>query len=260
MTHLLKVSGVSKAYGGLRVLESVDFQINPGEIVGVIGPNGSGKSTMLNAISGFTSIDKGEVHLQGKALHNLSPHRIVDSGIARTFQLPSMPEKMTVMEVVMAAYTRDHGLLGTLLHSPAQRQAEKDARDKAERLFRELLLDKVRNNAASALSGGQKKLLSVACALMGSPKLLMLDEPTAGVHPNLRQEMVATLKRINAQGLSMMVVEHDMHFIGELCDRCIVLDRGHIVASCKPSELSNNERVLEAYLGRSARIAKGAAA
>ncbi|MGE8051406.1 ABC transporter ATP-binding protein [Pseudomonas monteilii] len=260
MKQLLKVSGVSKAYGGLRVLESVDFEINEGEIVGVIGPNGSGKSTMLNAISGFTDIDSGEVQLGGKALHNLRPHSIVENGIARTFQLPAMPDKMTVMEVIMAAYTRDHGLWGSLFRSRAQRQAEDEAREKASGLLKELLLEQVRDNAASALSGGQKKLLSVACALMGSPRLLMLDEPTAGVHPNLRQEMVATLKRINSQGLSMMVVEHDMHFIGELCDRCIVLDRGHIVASCKPSELSNNERVLEAYLGRSARQAKGAAA
>lgn len=260
MKQLLNVKGVSKAYGGLRVLESVDFDIKEGEIVGVIGPNGSGKSTMLNAISGFTSIDHGEVILDGKALQNLTPHHIVDSGIARTFQLPAMPDKMTVMEVIMAAHTRNHGLCGSLFRSSAQRQAEEETIEKANVLLKELLLEKVRNNAASALSGGQKKLLSVACALMGKPRLLMLDEPTAGVHPNLRQEMVATLKRINSQGLSMMVVEHDMHFIGELCDRCIVLDRGHIVASCKPSELSNNERVLEAYLGRSARSAKGAAA
>lgn len=253
MSALLKVTGVAKAYGGNRVLESIDFDLRPGEIIGVIGPNGSGKSTLLNAISGFTPIDSGEILLQGRALHGMAPHRIVEQGLARTFQLPAMPEKMTVMEVLLAASTAHHGFWGSLLGSRGHRQAELAGRERAEQLLDELLLRKVRDNAAAALSGGQKKLLSVACALMGKPQLLMLDEPTAGVHPNLRRDMVQTLQRINRQGLALMIVEHDMHFIRDLCHRCIVLDRGRIVAVCTPPELSSNEHVLEAYLGRGAR-------
>lgn len=260
MSPLLQVSGVAKAYGGNRVLESIDFKIRPGEIVGVIGPNGSGKSTLLNAISGFTPVDSGQILLQGTPLQSATPHDIVSHGLARTFQLPAMPEKMTVMEVLLAASTAEHGFWSSLLGTRANRDAERLGRERAEQLLDELLLRNVRDNAAAALSGGQKKLLSVACALMGKPRLLMLDEPTAGVHPNLRRDMVQTLQRLNEQGLSLMIVEHDMHFIRDLCHRCIVLDRGHIVATCTPAELSSNESVLEAYLGRGAQQPKVAIA
>lgn len=260
MRTLLKVVGVAKAYGGNQVLEKIDFEVHPGEIIGVIGPNGSGKSTLLNAISAFTPVDRGEIVLNGQPLQGMAPHRIVEQGLARTFQLPAMPQKMTVMEVLLAASTAHHGFWGSLLGSPSHRQAELAGRDRAEQLLDELLLRQVRDNAAAALSGGQKKLLSVACALMGKPQLLMLDEPTAGVHPNLRRDMVQTLQRINRQGLAMMIVEHDMHFIRDLCHRCIVLDRGQIVAVCTPAELSSNAHVLEAYLGRGASQPKEAIA
>jgi len=260
MNALLKVTGMAKAYGGNQVLASVDFEVRPGEIIGVIGPNGSGKSTLLNAISGFTPIDRGEVLLQGRPLQGMPAHRIVEQGLARTFQLPSMPDKMTVMEVLLAASTTAHGFWGSLLGSRANREAERAGRARAEQLLDELLLRKVRDNAAAALSGGQKKLLSVACALMGKPQLLMLDEPTAGVHPNLRRDMIQTLQHLNRQGLALMIVEHDMHFIRDLCHRCIVLDRGQIVAVCTPAELSSNEQVLEAYLGRGTRHPKEAIA
>ncbi len=123
--------------------------------------------------------------------------------------------------------------------------------DAATALLEQLLLTRVRDLPAAALSGGQKKLLGIVCALMGDPRLLMLDEPTAGVHPNLRRDIVAALQRLNAQGMTLVIVEHDMHFIRELCSRCIVLDRGEIIADCPPAELAENERVVEAYLGKS---------
>lgn len=246
----LKVQSLAKAFGGNKVLQDVSFEVHPGEIVGLLGPNGSGKSTLLNTITGFEAIDAGQVLLEGKSIDRLPAHRIVaEEGVGRTFQLPSMPAKMSVIEVAMAAATRQHGFWGTLLGSPAVRAAEAEAREKATALIDELLLTKVRDLPAAALSGGQKKLLGIVCALMGEPSLLMLDEPTAGVHPNLRNDIVAALKRLNTQGMTLVVVEHDMHFIRELCTRCVVLDRGHIVASCAPAELAHNERVLQAYLG-----------
>ncbi|MDR7333649.1 ATP-binding cassette domain-containing protein [Roseateles asaccharophilus] len=251
-THqpILQVRSLAKAFGGNKVLQDVSFDVQPGEIVGLLGPNGSGKSTLLNTITGFEAIDAGQVLLQGKSIGALPAHRIVsDEGVGRTFQLPSMPTKMSVIEVAMAAATKQHGFWGTLLNSRAARDAEAAARAKATALLDELLLTKVRDLPASALSGGQKKLLGIVCALMGEPRLLMLDEPTAGVHPNLRNDIVSALKRLNEQGMTLVVVEHDMHFIRELCTRCVVLDRGHIVASCAPAELAQNERVLQAYLG-----------
>ncbi|MFY3386736.1 ABC transporter ATP-binding protein [Paracidovorax sp. MALMAid1276] len=245
----LDVRSAAKAFGGNRVLEDVSLQIAAGEIVGLLGPNGSGKSTLLNVITGFTAADAGSVHFSGQRIDRLPAHRIVQTGMARTFQLPSMPTKMSVMEVAMAAATAHHGVWGTLLGTAGARATEKAARDKAAHLLGELLLTPVRDLPASALSGGQKKLLGIVCALMAEPRMLLLDEPTAGVHPNLRRDIVAALQRLNAQGMTLVIVEHDMHFIRDVCTRCVVLDRGHIVASCRPDELASNERVLQAYLG-----------
>ena len=251
-TALLQVSSIAKAFGGNKVLQDVSFDVMPGEIVGLLGPNGSGKSTLLNTMTGFESIDAGAIRYQQERIDRLSAYRIVGKGVARTFQLPSMPTKMSVIEVAMAAAIEHHGVWDTLLGTRAARQAEQQCRDKAARLLDELLLTPVRDLPASAISGGQKKLLGIVCALMSSPRLLMLDEPTAGVHPNLRRDIVRALQQLNRQGMTLVVVEHDMHFIRELCTRCIVLDRGHIVASCRPDELASNERVLEAYLGTAA--------
>lgn len=246
---LLDVRGVAKAFGGNRVLEDVSITIGAGEIVGLLGPNGSGKSTLLNTVTGFEAIDAGSIAFDGERIDQLPAHRIVGAGIARTFQLPSMPARMSVLEVAMAAAIGHHGFWGTLVGSRGTREAERMARDKANALIDELLLTRVRDLPAAALSGGQKKLLGIVCALMAEPRMLMLDEPTAGVHPNLRRDIVGALQRLNAQGMTLVIVEHDMHFIREVCTRCVVLDRGHIVASCAPADLASHPRVLEAYLG-----------
>ncbi len=249
MKPLLHVTGVAKSFGGNQVLTDVSFSVMPGEIVGLLGPNGSGKSTLINAASGFMPVDAGSIRMEDTELTRLRAHQIVRCGIARTFQLPSMPARMSALEVAVAASTAHHGVLATLLQPAAVRQAERDAIARANALLDELLLSAVKDLPASALSGGQKKLLSIACALMGAPRLLMLDEPTAGVHPNLRRDIVGTLQRLQRAGISQLIVEHDMHFVREVCTRCIVLDRGHIVADCAPAELTSNARVLEAYLG-----------
>lgn len=258
MTTLLTVENISKAYGGNQVLKSVTFDLKKGEILGLLGPNGSGKSTLLNAISGFTTIDSGTISVGTERIDKMPPHRIIKSGIARTFQLPAMPAKMTVMEVIMSAGTRYHGIWNGLLSLPSGRCAEREDSIKATALLETLLLTPVRDLPAAALSGGQKKLLGIACALMGEPDILMLDEPMAGVHPNLRQELVETLTTLSHQGISLVIIEHDMHFIKSLCQRCIVLDRGHIVASCHPDDLAKNQDVLDAYLGRGSRTLKEA--
>ncbi len=246
---VLTVESVAKAFGGNQVLKDVSFSVNKGEIVGLLGPNGSGKSTLLNTITGFETTDAGSVQFEGRRINNQVTHRIIQHGVARTFQLPSMPEKMSVMEVAMAASTAHHGFWDTFLGSPGARRAEQQAYERALALTERLLLTDVRDLSAAALSGGQKKLLGIVCALMAQPRMLMLDEPTAGVHPNLRQDIVRVLRQLNEEGMTIVVVEHDMHFIRELCHRCVVLDRGHIVADCHPNELATNEQVLNAYLG-----------
>ncbi len=240
---LLALTDIHKAFGANQVLKGVGFSIAPGEIVGLLGPNGCGKSTLLNVISGFAPADQGAIRFAGTDIGRLAVDRIARAGLVRTFQLPSMPRRMTVAEVLTGARARGTGFAGLFARPPAEDAAEVD------RLLAELALTHVRDLPAAALSGGQKKLLSIALVLRARPKLICLDEPTAGVHPNLRAHMVGLLRRISADGVTLLIVEHDMHFIRELCGRCVVLDRGSVIADCAPAELTANERVVEAYLG-----------
>lgn len=250
MSVLLRLRDVYKSFGGNHVLTGLNFAVQTGEVVGLLGPNGCGKSTVLNAITGYCPIERGTIELQGRSVNGLAPHRIAALAVRRTFQLPSMPARMTVGEVLMAASTQRHGLFDTLWQPPKTRALERQTRERAARLLDELLLAPVAHLSAASISGGQKKLLGIACALMGEPSLLLLDEPMAGVHPNLRAELVKALRRINEAGITLVIVEHDMHFIGETCARCIVLDRGQTVADCLPSELESHEGVVAAYLGK----------
>jgi branched-chain amino acid transport system ATP-binding protein len=250
MSTMLRLQDVYKAFGGNQVLTGLNFHVSEGEIVGLLGPNGCGKSTVLNAITGYCGIDRGVVEVRGERVSGLTAHQIAARSVRRTFQLPSMPRRMTVEEVVMAASTLSHGLFSTLWRSAAVRRLERETRARARQLLDELLLAKVAHLPAASLSGGQKKLLGIACAMMEQPALLLLDEPMAGVHPNLRAELASTLKRINGQGVTLVIIEHDMHFIAETCGRCIVLDKGKTVADCLPSELASHESVVEAYLGK----------
>jgi len=236
-THELK-----KAFGAHTVLDGVEISVAPGEIVGLLGPNGSGKSTMLNVISGFLKPDSGAVAFEGKAIAGLETHAIARKGLIRTFQLPSMPHRMTVRDVLRAGSREGAGLRAIFQRGAGD--------ENVDALLEQFKLDHVANQPASSLSGGQKKLLSIATALRAGPRLLCLDEPTAGVHPKLRTDIVEILQSINAQGVTMLIVEHDMAFVRRLCTRCLVLDRGAIIADCSPDTLSQNPRVVEAYLGK----------
>jgi branched-chain amino acid transport system ATP-binding protein len=250
MSAALKLADVYKSFGGNHVLTGLSFEVASGEFVGLLGPNGCGKSTVLNAITGYCPIERGVIELHGSRVEGLAAHSIAALSVRRTFQLPSMPARMTVGEVLMAASTGRHGVFATLFPSSRTAEVERRTRERARELLAELLLEKVAHLPAASISGGQKKLLGIACALMGEPSLLLLDEPMAGVHPNLRAELADVLTGINARGITVMVIEHDMHFIAQTCKRCIVLDRGRTVADCRPSELEAHEGVVEAYLGR----------
>lgn len=240
--HVLTLEGVAKSFGASQVLADVGFNIRRGEIVGLLGPNGCGKSTLLNLISGVLSPDAGRIAFEGKTVSGRRMDRISRSGLVRTFQLPSMPRRMTVAELLYAASARKAGFSSLF-------RREIDEREEVDGLLADFALSHVRHLPAASLSGGQKKLLSIALALRASPRMICLDEPTAGVHPNLRQHMIGLLRRINAAGITLLIVEHDMHFIRELCTRCVVMDRGRVIADCAPSELTSNEQVVEAYLG-----------
>lgn len=240
--NLLHIADVSKSFGENQVLRGIDIKVTAGEVVGLLGPNGCGKSTLLNVISGFSRASAGSVIFAGEDITSTAVDRIARKGLVRTFQLPSMPRRMTVAEVLQAGKAEGSGFRSLFARSRF------DVCE-VERLLGELALDHVRDLPAGSLSGGQKKLLSIALALRANPRLICLDEPTAGVHPSLRQHMVQLLRRVNAQGVTLLIIEHDMHFIRELCDRCVVLDRGKVIADCVPAELTLNSTVVEAYLG-----------
>jgi branched-chain amino acid transport system ATP-binding protein len=242
---LLRVEGIVKAFGAHRVVDGVHASLFSGEIVGLVGPNGSGKSTLVNLLSGFLGVDGGRVWLGGKDITRNSANAISRQGLVRTFQLPSMPARMTVAELMQVAAREQTGRLSILRGHPG-------ADPHAEQLLTELGLARVRDLSAAALSGGQRKLLCIAMALRTRPRLLCLDEPTAGVHVAVRAQIIDLLRQFHAQGGSVLVIEHDMHFVRQLCTRALVLDRGALIADCPPAQLVDDPRVVEAYLGQTA--------
>lgn len=252
---MLKTEAVSKHFGGLQVLNEVTLNVRKGEIVGLLGPNGSGKTTLLNIVSGFLPASSGRVFYDGTEVTGMEPYRVSQIGMRRTFQLPRMPAKMSCAEVLLSSVHQPMG--GSVLNLFARpgkvRAEERAARKRVFDMIERLSLEAVADRPAAALSGGQQKLLALGAAVLGGASLLLLDEPAAGISPTLRLSLVDTLDEIRRQGVTLLVVEHDMGFIGRLCDRCVVLDRGALIADCKPTELLDNREVVEAYLGRSAK-------
>lgn len=258
---MLKTEAISKHFGGFHVLGDVALNVRQGEIVGLLGPNGSGKTTLLNIVSGFLPPSGGRVIYDGRDITGAEPHRISRLGMRRTFQLPRMPARMSCAEVLLTSVEQPAGASALrLFTSPGRvRAEEREARGRVFEMLDRLSLRPVADRPAAALSGGQQKLLALGAAILGGARMLLLDEPTAGVNPALRLSLVDTLHEIRRQGVTLLVVEHDMGFIGRLCDRCVVLDRGKLIADCKPAELLDNDEVVEAYLGRSAKRMTAAA-
>jgi branched-chain amino acid transport system ATP-binding protein len=248
---MLRAEGVKKEFAGIHALAGASLEVSAGEVVGLVGPNGSGKSTLLNAMSGFMRPDSGEISFEGKRIERMKPWRVSKLGLQRTFQLPQMPEKMTVLEVMLtgARLPLGESVWASLLRPGAVAAEQAEVIDNARGLLDELTLLPLANHPAAMISGGQQKLLSLGAALMGSPRMLLLDEPTAGVNPTLRHVLVDRLRQVHAAGTALVIVEHDMGFVADLCERCYVLDKGAVITCCAPSELASDQRVVEAYLG-----------
>ncbi|MFL5936318.1 MAG: ABC transporter ATP-binding protein [Gaiellaceae bacterium] len=252
---LLALRGVTKAFGGLTVIDGLDMEVAPGEIVSVIGPNGAGKTTLFNLISGLYEPDSGEIELEGKSIVGMPPFRITKLGIARTFQTLRLFLNMTVLENVMASqYGRTHAnVLQSIFRTPGSRREEREiVRVAGEKLdfFGQRLAGYRRNQPAYSLSYANRRRLEIARAMATEPKLLLLDEPAAGMNPVETHEITELISELRERGgYTILVIEHDMHVVEGISDRVIALDHGVKIAAGSFDEVATNDRVVEAYLG-----------
>jgi ABC-type branched-subunit amino acid transport system ATPase component len=251
---MLSCADISVSYGGFRALRGVSLQAAPGSIVGLVGPNGSGKSTLLNVIAGVQKPDAGEVRLDDRLVPLGRPERVAQHGIGRTFQVPRLARRLTVFQNLLAAAPDQPGeLLFPLFLRPGlvahrEHAAEHVARDVLHRLD----LAQAANRYAGDLSGGQQKLLTMGMLLMQQPRVLLLDEPAAGVNPVLIERQVALLQALRAEGRIILLVEHNMEMVANLCDRIYVLDAGEVIAEGTPAAIRADARVMRSYLGQPA--------
>jgi neutral amino acid transport system ATP-binding protein len=246
----LQVLDVVRAFGGVRAVDAASLEVEAGSITGLIGPNGAGKSTLFNCISGFLRPQAGRVLLDGKRIDRRAPHRIAKAGLVRTFQTPRALTRMTVLENVMLAAPRHRGeqLAGSL--AAGARRRERDERMRAAELLGLVRLDGHAPALAGTLSGGQRKLLELVRALMAEPRILLLDEPMAGVSPNLRVELLDHILALRERdGITLLIVEHDLDFVMRASDRVIVMNDGRVITQGSPSEVRADARVVDAYLG-----------
>jgi branched-chain amino acid transport system ATP-binding protein len=232
----LSISAVRKSFGGLHAVNGVSFEIDYGELVGLIGPNGSGKTTLLNILSGHQPPDSGTVLLDGKPIHRLKPEQIAQAGLLRMFQLTRVFRRMSAIDNLLTA-----GRALGLTHAEAQARAEQ--------LIEELTLTRVRGLDAGQLSGGQQKLLEFGCCFMQPPKIALLDEPFAAVHPTMKETLAGFIRKHHAEGQTFLIVSHDMPVIVELCPRTVCMNAGNVIADESTRAVLNDPVVIEAYLG-----------
>jgi ABC-type branched-subunit amino acid transport system ATPase component len=240
---ILEAQNVSKAFGGIHALEACTVSVEPGSITGLIGPNGSGKTTLFNVITGHERPDTGTIRFYGQALAKPTPNKVFGMGVGRTFQLTRIFARLTVLENMHVAVQRRGAtsLFSRWSSSREQRQALE--------LLEFVGLSTLQGMPAGTLSYGQKKLLEFAFILIAQPRIILLDEPAGGINPTMINELRDRIRELNRQGVTFLIVEHNMEFVMNLCDTVTVLHRGTTIACGSPQAVRSNPAVLEAYLG-----------
>lgn len=249
---MIAVDNIVKRFGGLNAVDGCSFNVPAGSITGLIGPNGAGKTTMFNIIAGFIEPDSGQVNLDGKDITGLPPHKLFHRGLVRTFQIPHEFDRMTLRENLMIVPAEQAGenIVNTLFRPRRVSAQERRIREQAEEVLGFLNLSHLADELAGRLSGGQKKLLELGRTMMTDAKVVLLDEPGAGVNRTLLAHLADDIRRLNRErGYTFCIIEHDMDLIASLCDPVIVMAHGKVLTEGRMDEIRKDERVLEAYLG-----------
>jgi branched-chain amino acid transport system ATP-binding protein len=251
---LLVVEGVSKNFGGHQAVDQVSLSLKSGCIAGLIGPNGAGKSTLFNCVAGFLKPASGRMFLDGKNISGLAPSSVFAAGLARTFQIPRPFPEMSVLENVMVAAEGQAGerFWNNWLRPNLVRQQEREVKDAAKYWLNFMGLSDMEQKPARILSGGQRKLLELARVMVSKPKLVLLDEPGAGVNPALLNRIIDKVAALNAAGTTFLIIEHNMDLVASLCNPVMVMAQGRLLLSGDAATVLSDPRVIEAYLGNAA--------
>ena len=252
LNNLISVKNLKKSFGGIKAVDVQELSFTEGELTSIIGPNGAGKTTFFDLISGFQNADSGDIFLKEKNISNSQPYKIARMGMVRTFQLTKVFDRVTVMENLLfsGSNVNNDSFLRSILKLNSQKVYENSLKDKANEIMKDLNIGHMADSYARELSGGQKKLLELARAIINEPKILLLDEPLAGVNPKLAEDILSLIKKLSEDGITIVMVEHNIEAVMKISERVVVLAEGSLIADGSPNEIRTNKNVIEAYLGK----------